>query len=130
MRHGDSWAGAFALGMGLFTDVLSAAPLGLFSVIHLIVFLGIKAGDGVFDLQSIKGQLIVVFAAVMLKKLLLMGLLNLFSLSASPEVRILSAFLFSAVLTTGFAPAVFLGLDKVGKLLSVARAEPEDPQPS
>lgn len=130
MRHGDSWAGAFALGMGLFTDVLSAAPLGLFSVIHLIVFLGIKAGDAVFDLQSIKGQLIVVFAAAMLKKLLLMGLLNLFSLSASPEVRILSAFLFSAVLTTGFAPAVFLGLDKVGKLLSVVRAEPEDPQPS
>lgn len=125
--HGDSWAGAFALGMGLLTDVLSASPLGLFSVIHLILFLGIRIGDALFDLQSVKGQLIVVFLAVFLKKMMFIGLLNLFSLRASMDVQILFAFLCSAVFTAVAAPAVFLGFDMVGRVLRLLRSESDEP---
>lgn len=126
--HGDSWAGAFALGMGLFTDVLSAAPLGLFSVIHLILFLGIRMGDALFDVQSVKGQLIVVLLAVFLKKLLFIGLLNLFSLRASMDAQILFSIFCSAVFTAVAAPAVFLGFDTVGRFFRLLRSDSGDPQ--
>ncbi|MFO7783179.1 MAG: hypothetical protein ACQET7_03415 [Thermodesulfobacteriota bacterium] len=127
--HGDSWAGIFALGTGLLTDVLSAAPLGLFSVIHLILFLGIRIGDAVLDVQSIKGQLIVVFLAVFLRKLMFIGLLNLFSLRAFLDAQILFALFCSAVFTAVAAPAVFLGFDTVGTVLRFLRSDSKEPQP-
>ncbi len=126
--HGDSWAGAFALGIGLLTDVLSAAPLGLFSVIHLILFLGIRIGDAVLDLQSVKGQLIVVLLAVFLKKLMFIGLLNLFSLRASMDAHTLFALFCSAVFTAVAAPAVFFGFDTAGRIFHMLRSDSGEPQ--
>lgn len=110
-RHGDPWAGAFAMGMGFVIDVLSAAPLGLFSVIYLLLFLGIRVGDALFDLQSVKGQLIVVSLSVFLKKLLFIGLLNLFAFRTTLDERVLFAFVCSAVFTGVAAPAVSLAYD-------------------
>jgi hypothetical protein len=128
-RHGDSRAGGFALGMGLFTDVLSAAPLGLFSLLNLVLFLGIRLGDAFVDVGSIKGQLIIVSLAVVLKKFMFIGLLNLFSLRAAVDARILSVFLFSAVFTAMLSPAVSLGLDALGKAIGSTPPESEESQP-
>ncbi len=110
-RQGEPWAGAFAMGMGFVIDVLSAAPLGLFSVIYLLLFLGIRVGDVLFDLQSVKGQLIVVSLSVFLKKLLFIGLLNLFAFRTTLDERVLFAFVCSAVFTAVAAPAVSLAYD-------------------
>lgn len=127
--YGDSWAGAFALGMGLLTDVFSAAPLGLFSVLYLILFLGIRAGDAVLDVMSIKGQLVVVFIAVFIKNILFVGLLNLFSLRAFMGFHALFGFFCSAFISALAAPAVFLGYDMAGRVLRLLRFGSEKPEP-
>ncbi len=127
--HGDPWAGAFALGMGFLIDVLSAAPLGLFSVIYLILFLGVRLGDALFDLQSFKGQLIVVFLAVFLKKLLFIGLLNLFSLRTAVDGQVLFAFVCSAVFTALAAPAVSFGYDAAARIIEKVHPDLGEPHP-
>jgi hypothetical protein len=109
--HGDYWAGAFALAMGVMIDVLSAAPLGLFSVIHLILFIVIRIGDALFDLQSVKGQVIVVFLAMSFRELLFLAFIKILSLELALDAGMLLAILSSAVFTAVAAPAVFFCLD-------------------
>lgn len=113
--HGDSWAGAFALVMGLLIDVLSAAPLGLFSVIYLGLFFGIRLGDALVNLHSVKGQVIVVSLAVLIKKLLFIAFLRLLTLEISMDGRVLFAFFCSAVFTALAAPVVFFFFDALGR---------------
>lgn len=120
--HGDSWAGAFALAMGLLIDVLSAAPLGLFSVIYLGLFLGIRLGDALVDLHSVKGQVIVVSIAVLIKKLLFIAFLSLLTLEVTVDGSVLFAFFCSAVFTALAAPGIFFLFDALGRLLG--QAEP------
>lgn len=114
--YGDYWAGAFALAMGILIDILSAAPLGLFSVIHLVLFLAIRIGDALFDLQSVKGEVIVVFLAMVLQKLLFLGFINLLSLELTLDTGMLIAFLSSAVFTAIAAPALFFLYDASDRL--------------
>jgi rod shape-determining protein MreD len=111
--YGDPWAGGFALGMGLLTDVFSASPLGLFTLIHLLMFLGIRAGNALFDLYSASGQMMVVAMAVSLKKLLFLLFLSLFSPGTRLEPLILLALVSSAVFSALAAPAVFYLLESV-----------------
>ncbi len=127
--QGDSWAGVFALGMGLLIDVLSGGPMGLFTVIFLILFLGIRLGDTLFDLQTVKGQLIVVALAVFLKKLLFIGFLNLFSFRTAMNVQILFAFFCSAAFTAVASPAVSFGYDAISRVLWKLPSEPGETQP-
>jgi len=116
--HGDYWAGSFALFMGLLMDVLSAAPLGLFSVIYVLVFLGVKAGDALFDLQAFKGQTIVVFLAVLLKKFLFLGFLQLLDLEFTLGAAIIFGMICSAFFTAVAAPAVFFFYDALDRMVS------------
>jgi rod shape-determining protein MreD len=120
--HGDYWAGAFALMMGILIDVLSASPLGLFSVTHLILFFAIRIGDALFDLQSVRGQVIVVFLAVMLKKLLFPLFMKLLSMEVALDVSVFLAFLSSAIFTAVAAPAVFLFFDVSDRILKKVSA--------
>lgn len=126
-RRGDPWAGMFAMGMGFLIDILSAAPLGLFSVIYLLLFFGIRIGDALFDLQSVRGQLIVVSLSVFLKNLLFIGLLNLFSFRTAMDGQVLFAFVCSAVFTAVASPAVSLAYDAASsvfkRLYSKGRSE-------
>lgn len=127
--HGDSWSGAFALGMGLLIDILSSAPLGLFSVIYLGLFLGIRLGDALVDLHSVKGQVIVVSLAVLIKKLLFIAFLRLLALEIAMDGRVLFAFFCSAVFTAVAAPVVFFFFDALGRVLGRMDAAPGDGGP-
>ena len=127
--HGDPWAGAFALSMGLLLPVRSAAVPGPFSVIYLVLFLGVRLGDALFDLQSFKGQLIVVFLAVFLKKLLFIGFLNLFSLRTAVDAQVLFAFVCSAVFNALAAPAVSFGYAAAARMIQRLRPDLGEPQP-
>ena len=115
--HAGSWAGAFALAMGLLIDVLSAAPLGLFSVIYLVLFLGIRLGAALVDLHSVKGQVIVVSLAVLIKKLLFMAFLRMLTMEVTVSGSVLFAFFCSAVFTALAAPVFFFFFDALGRVL-------------
>jgi len=121
--YGYSWAGVFALAMGLVIDILSAAPVGLFSVIYLILFAGIRVGYALFDLQTVRGLFIVVFLAVLLKKCMFIGFLSLHGLPAVPDPRLLIAFASSAAFSAAVAPAVAFLFDAIAKMLQKARDE-------
>ncbi len=124
---GDAWAGPFALGTGILLDVLSASPLGLFSVIHLLVFLGIRMGEALFDLHSARGQMMVVAMAVLLKKLLFLGFLGPFSLEAELGLQVMLAFGSSAVFTGLAAPPMFFLLESISGRLVRAGDERGEP---
>jgi hypothetical protein len=63
-------------------DILSGGVLGLYALIYLLVFMGLKLGSHLFDLQSARGQFIVVTLAVLLKGLISIGFLYSFSLKS------------------------------------------------
>ena len=53
--------------------------MGLFALLYLVVFLAIKMGSRFFHLQSFRGLMILIVLAVLLRQLMLLGLLELFS---------------------------------------------------
>jgi len=115
--YGDSWAAAFALAMGLVIAILSAAPVGLFAVIYLILFAGIRLGDALFDLQTVRGLLMVVFLSVLLAKFLFIGFLNLYGIGTKPDFVLLFSFACSAAFSAAAAPAVSFSFDAVARML-------------
>ena len=127
--YGDSWPAAFALAMGLVIDILSAVPVGLFSVIYLILFAGIRIGDALFDLQTVRGLMIVVSLAVLLKKFLFIGFLHLYELGARLDLWLLFAFACSAAFSAVAAPAVSFCFDGVARVLQRARTDHGEEQP-
>ena len=79
LSFGPIQAGAFALGQGFFIDIFSSGLHGLFLFLYLIVFLGIYSGSLFFNLQTAKGQMIIISLSIFLKNVMLLGVLALFS---------------------------------------------------
>lgn len=105
--YGETGAGVFALSQGFLIDIFSGGLLGLFTLLYLSVFLGINLGSRFFDLRSARGQVIVISLAVLLKGLLLIALLNMFSVRAHISSLALWAFAVSAALSGLIGPVVF-----------------------
>jgi hypothetical protein len=103
----EKGAGVFALGQGLLIDVYSGGPLGLFTLLYLILFLGIHIGSGLLDIRSIKGQAIIILLAVLLKGGLLFSFLYIFSLEIHFSYSTLWAFAGSGA-CSGFVGPLFL----------------------
>lgn len=89
--YGEIRAGLFAYVQGLLIDIISGGVLGLHALIYLLIFAGIKLGSYFFDLQYARGQLIIVALAVLLKGLISIALLYIFSW----KIGLLSAHLLS-----------------------------------
>ena len=108
LSAGENVLGAvFALGLGLLTDVFSAGWPGLSAFLYMVVFLAIQLGSKFFDLHSSRGLLILVFLAVSVKGLLLMGVLMMVTPRVAFSPNALSALAVSALSTALLAPPVF-----------------------
>jgi len=104
---GPVQAGAFAVGQGLLIDIFSGGFYGLFAFIYLMVFLGIYLASLFFDIQTVKGEMIIIGLAVFLKNLLFLVVLSLFSGSVVINRWFLSASLISIIGTGLITPFLF-----------------------
>jgi rod shape-determining protein MreD len=105
--YGENSAVIFAFVLGILIDIFSAGPLGLFALIYLVVFRGIQLGSLLFDLFSSAGQIILVVLAVLLKEILFLSCLYIFSLGTHLSSTEILTFASSALLSGLLAPVVF-----------------------
>jgi rod shape-determining protein MreD len=107
LSYGRTAAGTFAFGQGFLIDLFSGGLQGLFSMLCIGVFGAIYLGCRFFDLQTPKGQVILVSLAVLFKKILFLFVLVLFS----PKVTFPGTFLWisvaSAIITGLMATIIF-----------------------
>jgi len=91
--YGKTVSGSFALGQGLLIDIFSGGLHGLFTFIYFVVFLGICLGTRIFNLQGLKGQMLLIFLLVLLKKTMFFLVMTVFS----TEIVFLKSFLLGSV---------------------------------
>ena len=58
--YGDTGAGIFAFGQGLLIDIFSGGMLGLFTLIYLIIFFGVRLSSNPLDILSPGVQIIII----------------------------------------------------------------------
>ena len=87
--------------------------MGLFALLYLVVFLAIQMGSRFFHLQSFKGLMILILLAVLLRKLMLLGLLELFSFPIHFSWPTYVSFGISALVSGILAPPFFALLNHV-----------------
>ena len=95
----ESSPGLFAFCQGFFLDVFSGGVPGLFTLLYLLVYFAIRIASHPIDLLSPMGRATVVFIAVIVKELLIIMLLNIFSPNYYFKGETLFYFFLSAVLT-------------------------------
>lgn len=105
--YGDIGAGIFALGQGLLIDIFSAGLMGLFTFIYLIIFMVIKLVSRLFSLRSLKGIIIIISIAVIIKNILFVSLLYLFSLKSIFPFSFFVASVASAICSGLISPVLF-----------------------
>lgn len=123
VSFGEMGAGIFAFGMGLFVDMYSVGPEGLFTLIYLILFMGIRFGGLLVDLFSLTGQMVFMAGAYMVKTILFFLMLQLFSVNVDISSSYLGGVLSSALCTGLMTPMVFFFYDRMGKVLTEATAK-------
>ncbi|MBC8175936.1 MAG: hypothetical protein H8E19_00915 [Deltaproteobacteria bacterium] len=102
-------AGAFALGQGFLIDIFSGGVHGLFAFLYLIVFCAIYLGSLFFNLQTARGQIMIVILAVFLKNIVLLTVLVFISNS----IVFLKSFLIASavsIIGTGLITPVLISL--------------------
>ena len=109
LSFGRMQAGAFALGQGFLIDIFSSGLHGLFAFLYLCVFWGIYLGSLFFNLQTAKGQIIIVTLVVFLKNIVFLTVLSLFSDSIVFSKSFLSASAVS-IIGTGMITPIFVNL--------------------
>lgn len=107
LSFGGTQALAFALGQGFLIDIFSGGLHGLFTALYLCVFGGIFLGSRFFNLQTPKGQIVIVSLAIFLKNSMLIVILALFSHSIVLSMLFLRASAVSIIATGLIAPILF-----------------------
>ena len=108
---GSMAACIFALWQGIFIDLYSGGMHGLFTLLYLTVFGGISFGSRFFNLQSPKGQFVILIIAVAIKKILLCSMLAAFSRHVIFTYSFWWAALGSILSTGLITPLLFCFLD-------------------
>jgi rod shape-determining protein MreD len=116
-------AGIFAFGQGLLIDIFSSGLLGLFALLYVIIFLGMKLGSSSFNLTSVRGQIFIISLAVLLKEILFVTFLHLFDLKISLSYPILLAIMSSALCSGLIAPFLFQFFNRFSRLFKGAYEE-------
>ncbi|UCF57624.1 MAG: hypothetical protein JSW15_03925 [Deltaproteobacteria bacterium] len=116
--YAQTGAGIFALSQGLLIDIFSGGLLGLFTLLYLTVFLGINLGSRLFDFRSVRGQVIIISLAVLLKGVLLISFLNIFSLDFQVSPSVFWVFATSAVCSGLIGPLVLYILNYLNTLIA------------
>lgn len=107
LHSGRIGACVYAFSLGLLVDVFAAGVPGLFTLLYLLVFLTIEFGSRFFDLQTIKGPMILVFLGALVRQLCLVGLLDIFSYHVHFSSYLFLGFAVSAAVTGLIAPFAF-----------------------
>ncbi len=105
--YGQTGAGIFAFGQGLFIDLFSGGLHGLFTFLYLCIFGGIYLGSRFFNLQDPKGQVVLIFLAILLEKIMFFVLLTVFSQEITFSISFLWISGASAIGTALVAPLFF-----------------------
>ncbi len=113
LSFGRIQAGAFALGQGLLIDIFSSGLHGLFAFLYLSIFWGIYLGSLFFNLQTAKGQIMIVSLAIFLKSIVLLTVLSLFSNSIVFSKSFLSASAISIIGTGLITPILFIFFNRL-----------------
>jgi hypothetical protein len=98
-------------------DTFSAGLPGIFTLLYLTIFLGLNVGSRIFDLRSTRGLMIIVLLAVLLKEVLFLALLDIFSLEFVFSSSILISIALSAVCSGLAAPFVFYVFNQMSILI-------------
>ena len=101
----------FALWQGIFVDLYSGGMHGLFTFLYLTVFGGIWYGSRFFNLQSPKGQFVILIIALAIKKIFLFSMLAAFSRHVIFTYTFWWAALGSILCTGLITPLLFCFLD-------------------
>ncbi len=114
---GTAGAVIFAIGQGFLIDTFSSGLLGLFTLLYLITFLSIKFGSFFFDLDSLRGQIFLIFIAVFLKEIFLIAFLKAFAMEIFMSLTDLLSFMTSALFSGLIAPLLFFVFNQISRLL-------------
>lgn len=115
MFYREMHVGIFAFGQGLIIDVFSGGMLGFFALIYLIVFFGIRVASRPLDIYSTVGQMAVIFIAVLLKNILMILFIYMFSMEIALSFLDFLAFIFSAICSGLLAPVIFYLLNLLNR---------------
>ncbi len=105
--YGEKGAGVFSFGMGVLTDLFAGGLFGFYKLVYLILFLIIRFGSQPLDLFSIGTQAVIVFTAVLLRGMVMITFLSLFSLRTIFSFSDFFVLLLSALCTGLIAPFLF-----------------------
>lgn len=105
--YGKTVSGSFAFGQGLLIDIFSGGLHGLFTFIYFVVFLGIHLGTRIFNLQELKGQVLLISLLVLLKKSMFFLVLTVFSTEIIFSKSFLLGSVASAIGTGLITPIIF-----------------------
>lgn len=111
--YGPTASGAFAFGQGLFTDLFSGGLHGLFTFLYLCVLGGIYLGSRLFDLNHPKGQVLIVSSAILLKRIIFLVMIALFSQEMVFSMSYILISGASAIGTGLSAPILFYLMDRL-----------------
>ena len=107
IHSGRTGACVYAFFLGMLVDLFAAGVRGLFTLLYMVVFLTVELGSRFFDLQTIKGPMILVFLGALVRQLCLVGLLYIFAYQVHFSSTLFLGFAVSAVVTGLIAPFVF-----------------------
>ena len=111
--YGPTSSCIFALSQGFFVDLYSGGMHGLFTFLHVCAFGGVWLGSRFFNLQTPKGQILIVSLVMLSKSILFIMMVAAFS----QGVFFPKSFLWvsgALVMGTGlFAPLLFFMLDRL-----------------
>ncbi len=111
--YGATASCGFALGQGALIDIFSGGLEGLFTSVYFGVFVSIYVSSLFFNLQDLKGQMIIVATAVLVKSLLLFLVLMVFSQQVVVSTAYIRLSGISIVINSLLAPLLFKGLDRL-----------------
>jgi rod shape-determining protein MreD len=106
----------FAFGQGLLVDVFSGGLHGLFTTLYLVLFAWIYLGFRIFNPRDPKGQAIIASMGILLKKVLFLAIMTVFSLELYVSIHFLWISGISIVVTGLMAPFLFYIFNWLGGL--------------
>jgi cell shape-determining protein MreD len=111
IHSGRAGACVYAFFLGMLVDLFAAGVPGLFTFLYVMVFLIIELGSRFFDLQTVKGPMILIFIGALVRQLCLVGLLDVLAYQVHFSSSLFLGFAVSAGVTGLIAPFVFSLLD-------------------
>ncbi|RJR19510.1 MAG: hypothetical protein C4582_10405 [Desulfobacteraceae bacterium] len=118
LRGGAVSSAVFAMGLGLVADIYSGGGHGIFLLSYLFALGGILVAAIFLDLYHPKGQIFVVFLAVLIRRLGLVPGLEAFSSGQSLPEGYITMSVAASVLSGLLAPFGFYLLDKLKTSIS------------